>query len=53
VTAPAADASSVHMIVLPGGGYAEHAPGGYSEDTQIWTLRRIVRGLPLRVGHTM
>jgi len=25
VTAPAADASSVHMIVLPGGGYAEHA----------------------------
>jgi hypothetical protein len=26
VTAPAAAASSVHMIVLPGGGYAEHAP---------------------------
>ena len=26
MTAPAADASSAHMIVLPGGGYAEHAP---------------------------
>ena len=25
MTAPAAGASSVHMIVLPGGGYAEHA----------------------------
>ena len=26
MTASAAGASSVHMIILPGGGYAEHAP---------------------------
>jgi acetyl esterase/lipase len=26
VTASAAGASNVHMIILPGGGYAEHAP---------------------------